>query len=67
MSVVKPGTKVEPLRKGRACPECKRPSQREHYPFCSERCRSVDLSRWLKGSYASPAVEAERDGEDDGE
>ncbi|MBB4064077.1 DNA gyrase inhibitor YacG [Gellertiella hungarica] len=51
--------KVEPLRKPRPCPECSRPSTRESYPFCSERCRNVDLSRWLSGSYAIPVVEDE--------
>jgi Uncharacterized protein conserved in bacteria len=51
--------KIEPLRKTRPCPECGRPSVRESYPFCSERCRSVDLSRWLKGSYAIPVTEDE--------
>jgi endogenous inhibitor of DNA gyrase (YacG/DUF329 family) len=31
-----------------------------HYPFCSERCRLVDLGRWLGESYAIGAnVEAE--------
>lgn len=24
---------------------------RKHAPFCSERCRMVDLGRWLTGSY----------------
>lgn len=24
-------------------------------PFCSKRCADIDLSRWLKGSYAIPA------------
>lgn len=59
--------KIEPLRKPRPCPECKRPSQRDSYPFCSERCRNLDLSRWLKGSYAIPVTEDETraDGEDD--
>lgn len=56
--------KVEPLRKARPCPECSRPSQREHYPFCSDRCRNLDLSRWLKGSYAIPVVEDESTAED---
>lgn len=62
----KPKAKVEPLRKPRPCPECKRSSQREHYPFCSERCRNLDLSRWLKGSYAIPVAEDEtKPGDDD--
>ena len=49
-------TNVAPLRKARPCPECKRASTRESYPFCSERCRNLDLSRWLTGSYAIPVV-----------
>lgn len=50
---------VAPLRKSRPCPECRRPSTRESYPFCSERCRNLDLSRWLSGSYAIPVAEDE--------
>ena len=57
---MKTGGKVEPLRKTRPCPECGKPSHREHYPFCSNRCREVDLSRWLTGSYAIPVAEDEK-------
>ncbi|MGB1157763.1 MAG: DNA gyrase inhibitor YacG, partial [Alphaproteobacteria bacterium] len=35
-------------------------------PFCSDRCRDVDLNRWLTGAYAIPAVE-EPDLAEDGE
>jgi endogenous inhibitor of DNA gyrase (YacG/DUF329 family) len=56
---------VAPLRKTRPCPECGRPSTRESYPFCSERCRHVDLSRWLSGSYAIPVTEDETKAEPD--
>jgi hypothetical protein len=49
-----PGDKVAPLRARRACPECGRPSVRETYPFCSPRCKAVDLNRWLSGAYAIP-------------
>lgn len=28
------------------------------FPFCSERCRLVDLGRWIDGSYAIPGPEA---------
>ena len=57
---------VEPLRKMRPCPECKRLSTRENYPFCSDRCRNLDLSRWLTGAYAIPVAdnEAEEEGEE---
>ncbi len=53
--------KVTPLRPKRPCPECGRPSSRDHYPFCSTRCKDVDLNRWLTGAYVIPA----RDDEDD--
>lgn len=39
------------------CPVCGKPEQAKHKPFCSDRCRIVDLGRWLNGSYAVPAVE----------
>ena len=29
------------------------------FHFCSERCRNLDLSRWLKGSYAIPVADDE--------
>jgi uncharacterized protein len=38
----------------RLCPICKRPVVAEHLPFCSERCRDVDLGRWLNGDYRAP-------------
>lgn len=37
------------------CPICARPVvARENRPFCSARCRQVDLGRWLSGAYAIP-------------
>ena len=59
---------VTPLRPPRPCPECGRPSARETYPFCSKRCKDVDLNRWLSGAYAIPVTEAEENtGDGDGE
>ena len=55
------GATVTPLRPKRPCPECGRPSARDTYPFCSNRCKNVDLNRWLSGAYAIPV----RDDEDD--
>lgn len=49
--------KVEGLRRARPCPICSKPSAKGAYPFCSPRCKDVDLSRWLSGSYAIPAAE----------
>ncbi|EMS36559.1 DNA gyrase inhibitor YacG [Candidatus Liberibacter americanus] len=33
------------------CPECGSSSAVDFYPFCSLRCRSIDLSRWLSDEY----------------
>ena len=27
------------------------------FPFCSERCKLIDLGRWLDGAYLLPAKE----------
>lgn len=45
------------------CPICKRPvaddgpDRPAAYPFCSDRCKLVDLGRWLDGKYQIPVVE----------
>jgi hypothetical protein len=44
------------------CPICGKPAVEASRPFCSERCRDVDLNRWLSNSYAIPAV---RDDDED--
>ena len=46
------------------CPICGRASDITYRPFCSRRCADVDLSRWLRGSYAIPGAEdADEDGD----
>ena len=39
----------DPLR----CPSCDRalPAKAAYRPFCSERCKMVDLGRWLNEEY----------------
>jgi endogenous inhibitor of DNA gyrase (YacG/DUF329 family) len=39
----------------RPCPVCGKPASPALLPFCSERCRQVDLGRWLAGDYAIPS------------
>ena len=39
------------------CPICSKPAVDATKPFCSARCREVDLNKWFTGSYAVPAVE----------
>jgi endogenous inhibitor of DNA gyrase (YacG/DUF329 family) len=52
-------------RKGAAkkCPICGKPATEASKPFCSERCRDVDLNRWLSGSYVIPAKADDEDAE----
>ncbi|MBT4880265.1 MAG: DNA gyrase inhibitor YacG [Alphaproteobacteria bacterium] len=48
-------------KKASLCPTCKSPSSPQFAPFCTKRCREVDLGHWLTGSYyiagAEKAVE----------
>lgn len=51
------------------CPVCGAQAAREHgapRPFCSARCKQVDLHRWLTGQYfvAGEPVDAEPKQED---
>lgn len=39
------------------CPNCGEPTDPAFKPFCSKRCKDVDLNRWLKGAYSIPVVE----------
>lgn len=43
------------------CPTCGTlvvwSEQEAHRPFCSERCRLIDLGEWATGSYAIPVTE----------
>jgi endogenous inhibitor of DNA gyrase (YacG/DUF329 family) len=34
-----------------SCLICGKPATRQHRPFCSKRCRDIDLGRWLRGVY----------------
>jgi len=52
--------KAKPVR-AKACPICGKPATEASRPFCSERCRDVDLNRWLSGSYKIPAAPADDD------
>ena len=54
---------AEPAYVAKPCPICGKPSVERFRPFCSARCKDVDLNRWFKGAYAIPAVESEDDSE----
>lgn len=54
------------------CPICKKTLEeplgdeaRSFLPFCSDRCKLIDLGRWLGGKYQIPVIDTDeaRDGE----
>jgi len=48
------------------CPICRKPVTKsaEDFPFCSERCRLIDLGKWASGQYVvSSPVQDTDDGE----
>jgi endogenous inhibitor of DNA gyrase (YacG/DUF329 family) len=45
------------------CPICKKAVKNgdPELPFCSERCRTVDLGKWASGAYVIPSPIADGD------
>jgi len=56
---------VHPIAKARRtkCPVCGKPTEPDHRPFCSPRCKQVDLGRWLGGNYRVETEEVPDDEE----
>jgi len=46
-----------------SCPSCRNPvtSKDPEFPFCSERCRLIDLGKWASGGYviSSPVTDTD--------
>ena len=47
----------QPAPRARPCPICGKPMVAAYRPFCSARCRTIDLGRWLDDRYGIPAEE----------
>ncbi|MFZ0662279.1 MAG: DNA gyrase inhibitor YacG [Acidobacteriaceae bacterium] len=45
------------------CPTCRKlvTKEDEYFPFCSDRCRVIDLGKWASGEYriSSPILDPE--------
>jgi uncharacterized protein len=45
------------------CPICKKPAKAgdADFPFCSQRCRLIDLGKWASGAYviSSPVIDTD--------
>ena len=50
------------------CPTCKAPVKKTNadFPFCSERCKTIDLGKWASGGYvvSSPVTDISDEFED---
>jgi uncharacterized protein len=51
--------------KPRSCPICGKPAATRFRPFCSARCQTIDLARWIGGSYRVPDQDPEKIGNDE--
>ena len=51
------------------CPICKKPVAMDapNMPFCSERCKLIDLGNWASEKYVIPEPISESPGEDEEE
>ena len=51
------------MANGPKCPNCGKPMVVEFRPFCSARCKQVDLNRWFSESSRVPvrSVDEEED------
>ncbi len=60
-----PRKKVRSLR----CPTCRKIVLRKdpEFPFCSERCRLIDLGKWASGAYVISSVITDPEELDDAE
>lgn len=50
------------------CPSCNKPvhwDNNPYRPFCSERCKLVDLGRWVSEEYRVPGPKVSGDGADE--
>lgn len=54
---------MSPKNKILRCPTCQTlvAQQDENFPFCSDRCRVIDLGKWASGAYriSSPVLDPE--------
>jgi uncharacterized protein len=62
---------ARPRRIRLQCPTCKKTVKSEgaDFPFCSDRCRLIDLGKWASGQYviSSPVQDTDEEVQDNSE
>ncbi len=43
------------MTKIKTCPICKKARAEDFTPFCSQRCKDLDLAKWFGDGYALPS------------
>ena len=58
------------MAKTSRCPICKRDvlarAENPQFPFCSERCKAIDLGKWLGEEYRFAVTSDDEDDDGDG-
>jgi endogenous inhibitor of DNA gyrase (YacG/DUF329 family) len=52
------------------CPTCGKPAEwqdNSHRPFCSERCKLIDLGKWVSEEYRVPGKPVHNEASEGGE
>ncbi|ABQ26480.1 protein of unknown function DUF329 [Geotalea uraniireducens Rf4] len=63
------GGKMKTLKK-RLCPQCRKDvvwEENPYRPFCSERCKLIDLGAWVTEDYRIPGEKKADDDEEESE
>jgi endogenous inhibitor of DNA gyrase (YacG/DUF329 family) len=55
--------------KKKKCPQCGQdiPVKSNYFPFCSERCKMLDLGAWAAEKYRTPSSEPNNTSEEEGQ
>ena len=55
---------MKPAKSKKRCPHCKKEvvwENNPHRPFCSERCKLIDLGKWASEEYKIPEEKEEEE------
>jgi len=51
------------IKEQSVCPICNKFAEKPHMPFCSARCKLIDLGNWIDGGYRLRSEEVPSEGE----
>ncbi len=60
-------SKMDSSLKEKPCAQCGKPAVEKFRPFCSARCKQIDLGRWFSGTFRVETNEGPGDESSGGE